>query len=321
MLQVGLTDYQRKLTRLVVNRSGGRTSPHKICMLLAVLDLARAGALKQNRIFFAPPLLERYNTLFATVRAAGDHPNPYFPFLHLAGRLRGGDGSFWHLSPIPGREAVLAAMSTARSSTDITANIAFAELDQELFALLQDPASIEALAETIATHWLDRGLKELRVVAALSSQSSVYERKLRSGEAPGVTEHPPPEYVRSPAFRRLVTEVYDYRCAATGVRILLSTGEAMVEAAHIHPFAEAGDDDPRNGLALTPDMHWAMDRFLIAPGPDLRWHVSEALDDRVPDYDRFAALRGRGLLLPPEKRYAPKETALAWRLERLRRAT
>jgi hypothetical protein len=25
---------------------------------------------------------------------------------------------------------------------------------------------------------------------------------------------------------------------------------AMVEAAHIHPFSEAGDDDPRNGLAL-----------------------------------------------------------------------
>ncbi|WP_461062332.1 hypothetical protein, partial [Silanimonas algicola] len=88
-------------------------------MLLAVLDLARAGALKQNRILFAPPLLERYNTLFAAVRAPGDHPNPYFPFFHLAGRLRGGDASFWHLSPLPGRGAVLAAMSTARGTTDI----------------------------------------------------------------------------------------------------------------------------------------------------------------------------------------------------------
>jgi putative restriction endonuclease len=318
---VGLTEYQLKITRLVVNRSGGRTSPHKICMLLAVLDLARAGALKENRILFAPPLLERYNALFTAVRAPGDHPNPYFPFFHLASRLRSGDASFWHLSPLPGREAVLAAMSTARSTTDITATIAFAHLDQELFELLQDPSSLEALAETVATHWLDRGLEELRVIAALSSQSSLYERRLRSGDTPAVTEQSPPEYVRSPAFRRFVTEVYDYRCAATGVRILLPTGEAMVEAAHIHPFAEAGDDDPRNGLALTPDMHWAMDRFLIAPGPDLRWHVSEALDDRVPDYDKFVALRGRILILPPEKRYAPKEAALAWRLERLRRAT
>lgn len=51
----------------------------------------------------------------------------------------------------------------------------------------------------------------------------------------------------------------------------------VVEAAHIHPFSEAGDDDPRNGLALTPDLHWAMDRHLIALGPDLCWHVSPML--------------------------------------------
>jgi len=56
----------------------------------------------------------------------------------------------------------------------------------------------------------------------------------------------------------------------------------MVEAAHIRPFAVSGDDDPRNGLAFTPDMHWAMDRNLIAPGPDLNWHVSRVLDGRLP---------------------------------------
>jgi len=59
----------------------------------------------------------------------------------------------------------------------------------------------------------------------------------------------------------------------------------MVEAAHIHSFAEAGDDGPRNSSARTPDMHWAMDRQLIAPGPDRR-------------------------------RY-PKREALAWRLGQL----
>ena len=32
---------EAKFKRLIVNTSGGRTSPHKICMLLALLDLAR----------------------------------------------------------------------------------------------------------------------------------------------------------------------------------------------------------------------------------------------------------------------------------------
>lgn len=317
---MSLAEYQDKLTRLVVNRSGGRASPHKLCMLLAVLDLARAGALAENRIYFSPPLLERYNAFFAAVRSGGDHSNPYFPFFHLAGKLRGGEPSFWHLRPIPGRESVLASMSTARSTADVTSNVAFAELDSELFLLLQRQDTLEALAGTIANHWLGRDFEELLVVAALSSQSSAYEKRLRTGQPPIASETAPPQYVRDPAFRRIVTELYDYRCAATGVRILLPTGEALVEAAHIHPFIEAGDDDPRNGLALTPDMHWALDKFLIAPGPDLKWHVSRQLDDRIPDFTSLVSLAGRNLFLPSEKRFAPKREVLEWRLERLRRA-
>jgi putative restriction endonuclease len=72
-------------------------------MLLAVFDLARAGALPDNRILYAPPLLERFRRFFEAVRAPGDHPNPYFPFFHLAGDLRGGEASFWHLVPQPRR--------------------------------------------------------------------------------------------------------------------------------------------------------------------------------------------------------------------------
>ena len=89
------------------------------------------------------------------------------------------------------------------------------------------------------------------------------------------------------------------------------------DAAHIHPFSEAADDDPRNGLALTPDMHWAMDRNLIAPDADFVWRVSRALDDRVPDYQRLTGLDGRKLFLPGEKRLWPKRESLAWRIERL----
>ena len=127
-------------------------------------------------------------------------------------------------------------------------------------------------------------MSELGRIAARSQAASCYERVNREGPPPRVAEDEPPAYVRKPAFRRVVTEQYDDRCAATGHRVLLDGGEAMVEAAHIHPFALSGDDNPRNGLALTPDMHWAMDRNLIAPGPDLNWHVSRVLDDRLPDW-------------------------------------
>ena len=61
-----------------------------------------------------------------------------------------------------------------------------------------------------------------------------------------------------------------------------------------------------------------MDRNLIAPGPDLKWHVSPALDRRVPDFRVFTEIEGQRLFLPREPRFAPKREALEWRIERLR---
>jgi putative restriction endonuclease len=311
-----LSIYQQKFTHLRVNSSGGKASPHKICMLLALLDLAQGGALKVNKIEYGPALLERYRHFFDAVRGPSDHPNPYFPFFHLAGKLQDRSESFWHLIPIRGRESELASMTTVTSASDITRNISHAELDPELFMLLHDEASIEALSQAIAQHWFGRGLQELTQVVALCTNISRYEHRIRAGL---ITKDlaTQPESIRDPAFRRVVTQIYDYRCAATGLRFLLPSGVAMVEAAHIRPFSESRDDDPCNGLALTPNMHWAMDRFLISPGPDLKWHVSDLLDDRIKDNEILLSLRGKPLFLPNDLRMIPNRDALEWRLNRL----
>ncbi|MCC2637825.1 MAG: hypothetical protein K0Q68_1544 [Moraxellaceae bacterium] len=315
---MSLQAYIQKFQSIKVNVAHGRASPHKICMLLALLDLARSGSLTENKITFGPPLLERYESYFAAIRTEQDHPNPYFPFFHLQGSLRGNEESFWHLIPLPEREQVLQSMSTATSYRAITENIAWASLDDELFALLQDEANIDALSEALSQAWFNRGLNDLQATAAHGRQISHYEREIRglTLSTSGVKEQP--RAIRDPAFRRVVTEVYDYRCAATGLRILLPDGRAMVEAAHIHPFSVSADDDPRNGLALTPDMHWAMDNNLIAPGPDFKWHVSKSkLDSRIPDHRPLTMLDGQDLILPRERRMYPKQEALEWRLHTL----
>jgi putative restriction endonuclease len=36
-----------------------------------------------------------------------------------------------------------------------------------------------------------------------------------------------------------VTETYDFRCAASGLRLVLPDGAALVEAAHMHPKRES----------------------------------------------------------------------------------
>ncbi|NDC10600.1 MAG: hypothetical protein EBZ75_14920, partial [Oxalobacteraceae bacterium] len=289
--------YAEKFKQLRLNRrTSGGYSPHKVCMLLAVLDMARAGILRENRIAYDPALLERYKRYFDIVKGPTDHANPYFPFFHLTGSLRDRSPSFWHLQPKALRGPFLQALKSARHPGDITENVEWATLDPELHQLIQDPAECDALSVVLSTTWFDRTPTELEVLLGRTASISRYERVLR-GEYPAIgaatvfsASEAPPAFVRSQAFRRVVIEAYDYRCAASGERIISPTGEALVEAAHIHPFSESGDDDPKNGIALSRDMHWAMDRNLIAPGPDYKWHVSKFLDPRIPDLRRLCQL-------------------------------
>jgi putative restriction endonuclease len=309
-----LAHYLKAFRSLNVNRTGGRASPHKPCMLLAVLGLAESGHLKHNEIRFEPPLLERYAKFFKAVQTESDRPNPNFPFFHLRS-----DG-FWHLCALLGREAVLEAMDSARSMSTISDNVAYAYLDDDLHALVLDATARNALREELVVAWFGSYRLQLEKVLQEERQSDLYESALREGaqQKTVLRVEEPSEPARTAAFRRIVSEIYDYRCAACGWRIILPESEtAMVEAAHIIPFVISHDDDPRNGLALTPSYHWALDAHVIAPGPDCKWHVSKLLDDRVADNQPLLALNEKPLMLPKDKGMWPKTEALEWRLRHL----
>ena len=117
-----------------------------------------------------------------------------------------------------------------------------------------------------------------------------------------------------------MVQVYEHQCAACGLRIRLQDGGTIVEAAHLIPFAESHNDHPRNGLSLCRNHHWAMDRFLIAPGTDHRWHVSSLLDDRQPGEEMLIALAHRPLILPAQGAYHPLQESLQWRQDRDRKS-
>jgi len=292
----------------------GKIKPHKICMLLAMLDLANSGGLKNNQIKFEPPLLERYLSYFKSTRSKKDLPNPQHPFCWLKSELRNKKSSFWHLKTINNVSLKDAGVDEAKY---IKKYVEYAFLDEDLFKLIQIPKNIKILEDVLSNFWLDRTKEDLRSIIEKNNQISQYEKKIRQGST-SKSKSNTSEFIRSPAFRKVIIEIYDYRCAATGSRIILPSGEALVEAAHIHPFSVAGDDDPRNGLALTPNMHWAMDKNIICPGPDKKWHVSKSIDPRIPDLQIFTSLEGLPLILPKESTYEPKIESLEWRLTKLR---
>lgn len=61
-----------------------------------------------------------------------------------------------------------------------------------------------------------------------------------------------------------------------------------------------------------------MDRSLIAPCPDHRWHVSRIIDPRRSNGEKdLSDLSGKTLLLPKEEAFHPDAEGLAWRCEQL----
>ena len=70
---------------------------------------------------------------------------------------------------------------------------------------------------------------------------------------------------RSSVFRQRIRNEYDYKCAISGTMIKTPSNNALyeVQAAHIIPLSDGGPDDFRNGIALTSNIHWALDKGLI----------------------------------------------------------
>ena len=73
---------------------------------------------------------------------------------------------------------------------------------------------------------------------------------------------------RDNRFKAEVGPGYKYTCALTGYCLQTTVGY-MVQAAHIHQHAKSGNDDPRNGLALTPDALKAPGVFHFVKRPTL----------------------------------------------------
>ena len=96
------------------------------------------------------------------------------------------------------------------------------------------------------------------------------------------------------AFRVLVTDAYQRRCAITGERTL-----PVLEAAHIRPYAESGPHLVSNGLLLRSDLHTLFDRGYITVTDDLRVQVSRRIREEFANGREYYQHHGQALAVAP----------------------
>ena len=109
------------------------------------------------------------------------------------------------------------------------------------------------------------------------------------------------------AFRVLVTDAYQRRCAVTGERTL-----PVLDAAHIRPYSEGGEHSVANGLLLRRDIHCLFDLGYVTLTPDHLFQVSTRIREEFENGRDYYALHGRTVPLPKRRELQPEAAALEW---------
>ena len=98
------------------------------------------------------------------------------------------------------------------------------------------------------------------------------------------------------AFRVLVTDAYNRKCAISGERTL-----PVLEAAHIKPYAESGPHFISNALLLRSDLHKLFDSGYLTITPDLKVEVSKRIKEEFENGKEYYRFHGGSLYNLPNR--------------------
>jgi putative restriction endonuclease len=310
MVQKNLNYYAKKFVNLRVDRARG-VAPHKPILLLAVMELISQGKIKYNRIYLSPELIATFLKYWSNLGSDTHRSNIALPFFHMTSE------KFWFLAPNPGFEAAIASRVKIRTLKALEDAVSHAYLDEELFALLQDPQSRTHLITVLIQTWFSQQSEQIDQLYAVDEFEAIQLKLFERGGAVYRVQDLKDEdraYVRNAAFRRIVVSLYEQRCAFCHLKIISSDNQNIVDGAHIKPFSEFRDDRFENGLALCKNHHWAFDHGWFGISDDYRIIIpgDRILEESPINTRVMQDFNHEPILLPIREDYYPSLEALHW---------
>lgn len=235
-------------------------------------------------------------------------PNFALPFYHLSKEKK----AFWYLRTYPGKEILLTSSLSIRSFSQLHEAVAYAFFDENLFALLIQTATREALYHFLLNHYfkannhsyLQGGLFEEIIDQILNDPPAIYQQFVETADEEEI-------FIRCGVFKRVVPQIYDHTCCISGMHIISVYDLQMVDACHIVPFAVSHNDTISNGLSLSPTVHRAFDRGLISINSEYKVIVSDSFTENSSD-SSIRVYEGKEIILPKDKSYHPSFVNLEW---------
>lgn len=112
------------------------------------------------------------------------------------------------------------------------------------------------------------------------------------------------------AFKGLVLTSYERRCAITGNHI-----RPILQAAHIRPISECGENTVANGLLLRSDVHTLFDLGYLGLNTRNELQVSPRIREEWGNGKEFYELAGQEIRLPRNRADRPDKAAVEWHMD------
>lgn len=279
------------ISNLRVDRKG-TIAPHKPLLLLVLAELAEQGKLTATTLPLTGELVFRFLAYWTVVaERRPQRPDIHLPFYHMRS-----DGCWAPLD------------ATGQPTLERRRAVA-ANLDETFLACLKDETFRKQMRRVlIAKYFVDFAERAAlyQLVGLPVPPDPIVREDARLYEAAR-------ERGREARFRLTVVPAYNYTCALTRYRLVTVDSGSIVEAAHIHQFADSRNNHPRNGIALCKNAHWMFDEGLWSLDDDYRVLIDrERFDESGTDELLLSPKANTGILLPTDPNYWPDKVHLAW---------
>lgn len=311
-----ISKYIRQL--LSLRRGNSRKlgkAPHKPILILSILKLIKQGKISSNKIFITSDLLITFKDIWKKLVTTDHQENFFLPFFLMRSQ------PFWYLVEKPEGRLELTSSKSIKSLKSLVANIAYAEIDQNLFGLLNNSLSSRILEEEILRVYFNfssydfidnyQNFEEEKIEYEIVNNPNYRTSILNLRNLLTEEQFEEELFIRGAEFKRRIPEIYKNSCCISKMKVTTPYNIQMIDACHIHPISQSYNDHITNGIALSPNLHRAFDRGLITINQDYIVRVSPAIEENSTSYS-LSQFEGRKIILPENYSHFPSKESLEW---------
>lgn len=153
-MKVKILDYFiERFSNLKHDNANGEQAPNKPILLLAIIQLFENQVITNNQIYISAELTFAFSRIWnAFVTNKDKHPRFALPFYHLKNEK----GNWWNLIPNSGCETWIDVAGSMRTFSNLSAAVAYAEINLDLAELFKNRETREVLKQILLTEYFSQ---------------------------------------------------------------------------------------------------------------------------------------------------------------------